>query len=254
MGSKKRQLFMVLCGIVVTNALLAEMIGVKIFSGEGIFGLPGAQVPVLGAKLDFNLTAGVIIWPVVFIATDIINEYFGKEGVKKISYLTAALIAYAFLVITIATALPPAQFWLDVNAEGFNGSSFDINFAFNKVFRQGLGIIVGSLVAFLVGQLLDAYVFHWLKSVTGSKMIWLRATGSTLVSQLVDTVVVLFIAFYLFDNWTLKDVLSVSVINYLYKFTIAVLLTPLLYLAHALIDRYLAGDTELKHEALLSED
>ncbi|GGK82603.1 queuosine precursor transporter [Rufibacter glacialis] len=252
MAYKKRQLFMVLCGIFLTNALLAELIGVKIFSGEGIFGLPGAQIPVMGANYDFNLTAGVIIWPVVFITTDIINEYFGKSGVKRISFLTAALIAYAFLVIVVVTALPPAQFWQELNNQGPNGTSFDMDYAFNKVFRQGLGIILGSLVAFLLGQLLDAQVFHWLRNLTGSRKIWLRATGSTLVSQLVDTVVVLFIAFYLFGNWDLKLVLSVAVINYLYKFTVAVLLTPVLYLAHAGIDRYLASENEPPPESHLA--
>jgi uncharacterized integral membrane protein (TIGR00697 family) len=255
MGYRKRQLFMVLSGIFLTNALLAELIGVKIFSGEALFGLPGAQIPVLGAKLDFNLTAGVIIWPIVFVTTDIINEYFGRDGVKKISVLTAILIAYGFMVIVAATSLPPAQFWLDVNNQGPNGTAFDMDFAFNRVFRQGLGIIIGSLVAFLVGQLLDAYVFHKLKHLTGSKKLWLRATGSTLISQLVDTVVVLFIAFYVFGNWDLKTVLSVSVINYLYKFTVAIILTPLLYLVHPIIDRYLAGDHhDVPMDTFISKD
>ncbi|MFB9864786.1 queuosine precursor transporter [Rufibacter immobilis] len=254
LGARKRQLYMVLCGIFLTNALLAELIGVKIFSGEGVFGLPGAQIPVLGTKFDFNLTTGVIIWPVVFITTDIINEYFGKDGVRRISFLTAGLIAYAFVVILAATALPPAQFWQEVNSQGPNGTAFDMDFAYNKVFRQGLGIIIGSLVAFLVGQLLDAHVFHWLKRLTGSKKIWLRATGSTLVSQLVDTVVVLFIAFYLFGDWTLTMVLSVSVINYLYKFTVAVVLTPVLYLAHHLIDRYLAADREVPFDTFIAKE
>lgn len=254
LGRKKQNLFMVLCGIFLTNALLAELIGVKIFSGEGVFGLPGAQIPIMGTKLDFNLTAGVVIWPVVFIITDVINEYFGKAGVKKISYLTAGLIAYAFLVITVTTALPPAKFWLDVNSTGPHGEPFNMDFAFNSVFRQGLGIIVGSLVAFLVGQILDAHVFHWLKHLTGSKKIWLRATGSTLISQLIDTVVVLFIAFYLFGNWTLEDIFKTSVINYLYKFTVAVLLTPLLYVAHTMIDRYLAGEEDVPMETFISKD
>lgn len=245
---------MVLCGIFLTNALLAELIGVKIFSGEGVFGLPGAQLAVLGNVFDFNLTAGVVIWPVVFVTTDIINEYFGKEGVKRISFLTAALIAYAFLIIVVVTALPPAQFWQEINNQGPNGTAFDMNFAFNKVFRQGLGIIVGSLVAFLVGQILDAHVFHWLKGITGSRKIWLRATGSTLVSQLVDTVVVLFIAFYIFGDWSLQMVLSVSVINYLYKFTVAVLLTPVLYVAHSLIDRYLAKNQVQPQAAAFAQD
>ncbi|GAA4425645.1 queuosine precursor transporter [Pontibacter saemangeumensis] len=237
---KRTNLFLVLSGIFVANAMLAELIGVKIFSGEAVFGLPGAQLPVLGGtKLDFNLTAGVIIWPVVFIATDIINEYFGKAGVKKVSLLTVLLILYAFLVITIVTGLPPAPFWLEVNKLDAAGNPFNINYAFNSVYRQGLGIIIGSVVAFLLSQFLDATVFHWLRRFTGSRKIWLRATGSTLVSQLVDSFVVLYVAFFLFGNWPLQQVLSVAFINYIYKFCIAILLTPLLYIAHYFIDNYL---------------
>ena len=248
---KRTSLFLVLSGIFVANALLAELIGVKIFSGEALFGLPGAQIPVLGgARLDFNLTAGVIIWPVVFITTDIINEYFGKAGVKKVSVLTVFLILYAFLVISIVTGLPPAPFWLDVNSVDAEGNPFNINFAFNSVYRQGLGIIIGSVAAFLLSQFLDATIFHWLRRFTGSRKIWLRATGSTPVSQLVDSLVVLYVAFFLFGNWPMKQVLSVALINYIYKFCIAILLTPLLYLAHYLIDKYLG---EQEAEQLMEE-
>lgn len=237
---KKNTLFLVLCSIFLANALLAELIGVKIFSGEAIFGLPGAQIPVLsGFSLDFNLTAGVVIWPVVFISTDIINEYFGKKGVQKISIITVLLILYMFLVITIISALPPAQFWLDVNNKDAAGQPFNINYAFNSIFRQSSGIIIGSITAFLISQLLDASVFHWLRKITGNKKIWLRATGSTLVSQLIDSVVVLFIAFYLFGNWELKQVIAVAIMNYIYKFSVAIILTPVLYVAHYMIDRYL---------------
>ncbi|GAB3204158.1 putative integral membrane protein (TIGR00697 family) [Pontibacter aydingkolensis] len=242
---KRTNLFLVLSGIFISNALLAELIGVKIFSGEAIFGLPGAQIPLFGdSMLDFNLSAGVIIWPVVFITTDIINEYFGKSGVKKVSILTVILILYAFLVITLVTGLPPAPFWLELNSTDANGNPFNIGFAYNAIYRQGLGIIIGSVVAFLISQFLDATVFHWLRKYTGSKKIWLRATGSTLVSQLIDSFVVLFIAFFLFGNWTMELVLSVAALNYLYKFLVAVLLTPLLYVAHSLIDNYL-GETKI---------
>jgi uncharacterized integral membrane protein (TIGR00697 family) len=192
---KKTTLFLVLSSIFLTNALLAELIGVKIFSAEAIFGLPGAQIPVLSDfKLDFNLTAGAVIWPVVFISTDIINEYFGKEGVKKISIITVLMILFMFLVIVVISALPPAQFWLDVNSKDAAGQPFDINYAFNSIFRQSSGIIIGSVTAFLISQFLDASVFQWLRKISGSKKIWLRATGSTLVSQLIDSIVVLFVA------------------------------------------------------------
>ena len=253
---KKNLLFLALCSIFLVNALLAELIGVKIFSVEALLGLPGAQIPLLSDfKLDFNLTAGAVIWPVVFITTDIINEYFGKSGVKKISFITVLLILYAFLVISITTGLPPAPFWLQVNSQTPEGLPFDMNYAFNSVYRQGSGIIIGSVSAFILAQLLDASVFHWLRQNTGHRKIWLRATGSTIVSQLVDTVVVLFVAFYIFGNWSMKQVIAVSIINYMYKFTVSVLMTPLIYLAHSIIDRYLGIDKArlLMNKALKGE-
>lgn len=238
--NRHQKLYLILCGIFLTNAILAEMIGVKIFSLERLLGTNPAQIPLpFDFVLDFNLTAGVVVWPVVFVTSDIINEYFGKEGVKRISYLAAVLITYVFMAVFVSTQLPPADFWLDVNKVGPAGAPFDINFAFSAIFRQGLGIIIGSITAFLIGQILDAHTFHWIKEMTGSRHIWLRATGSTVISQLVDSFVVLIVAFYVFGNWSLKQVLVVAIINYIYKFSAAVLLTPILYVAHNLIDRYL---------------
>jgi len=241
--TKKTNLFIILSGIFLTNAILAEIIGVKIFSGENTVGLQPAGWTFFGDYiLDFNLTAGAVIWPIVFLTTDVINEYYGKAGVKKISFITAFFIAYIFLVITAVTGLPPAQFWLEVNETDDAGNPFNINYAFNTIFRQGLGIIAGSLIAFLFGQLVDVFVFQKLRKFTGSKMIWLRATGSTVVAQFFDSFIVLIVAFYLFGNWTWEQVISVGIINYIYKFVVAILMTPLLYLGHSLIDRYLGKE------------
>lgn len=237
---KYQLLYITLCAIFLTNAIVAELVGPKIFSLETYLGIQPLQIKITETFiLDFNLTAGVVIWPVVFITTDIINEYFGKEGVKKISFITAALISYVFFVILFITDLPPAQFWLDINALDKQGNPFNIEEAFDKIFTQGLGIIIGSLVAFLIGQFLDAHTFQWLRKLTGSKQIWLRATGSTLISQFVDSFVVLGIAFYVFGNWSLEQVLAVGIINYIYKFGIAIFMTPVLYIAHYIIDSYL---------------
>ncbi|MFW5700532.1 MAG: queuosine precursor transporter [Cyclobacteriaceae bacterium] len=239
--NKKTNLFLILSGVFLTNAILAELIGVKLFSLESTFGLDPANIPLLGYNLDFSLTAGVVIWPVVFITTDVINEYFGKEGVKKISFITVGLIAYGFLVVWVVIELPPAQFWLDVN-QPESRPDFNIDYAFSKVYRQGLGIIIGSLVAFLIAQLLDVYVFQQLRRITGGKKIWLRATGSTLISQLIDSFVVLVIAFHIFGDWPIVQVLAVGVKNYIYKFVVAILITPVIYLAHYLIDNYLGKE------------
>jgi uncharacterized integral membrane protein (TIGR00697 family) len=247
-NQKKNNLFIILAGIFITNALLAEIIGVKIFSAEGTFGFQPAQLNILGFTMDFNLTAGAIIWPIVFITTDLINEYFGKPGVKKISYFTAGLIAYAFAVIFITMVLAPADFWLGAYGKDPNGNSFDVDHAYNTIFGQGLRIIVGSLIAFLVGQLVDVFVFQKLRKMTGSKMLWLRATGSTLVSQFVDSFVVLFIAFYgIFTN---DQIIAIGITNYIYKFVVAILLTPAIYLGHYLIDNYLGKE----HAAKISEE
>ena len=237
---KKNRLFIILAGIFLTNALIAEMIGVKIFSAESTIGLAPANLDILGFTMDFNLTAGVIIWPVVFITSDLINEYFGQPGVKRISYLTAALIAYSFLVIFFTMKLPPAGWWLDANSQDSAGNYFNMDFAFNKIFGQGQRIIIGSLSAFLIGQLADVWIFHRLRNMTGSKMLWLRATGSTLVSQLIDSFVVLFIAFY--GVFSTKQIIAIGITNYIYKFFVAIILTPLIYFGHNVIDKYLGKE------------
>lgn len=238
LAQKRNTLFIILAGIFITNALLAELIGVKIFSGEGTLGFSPAHLQILGFTMDFNLTAGAVIWPVVFITTDLINEYFGKPGVKQISYLTAGLIAYAFLVIFISMHLTPADFW--INSPDANGNPFNMDIAFNKIFGQGQRIIIGSLTAFLVGQLVDVFVFQQLRKATGSKMLWLRATGSTLVSQLIDSFVVLFIAFY--GVFPTEQIIAIGITNYIYKFTVAIVLTPLIYFGHSMIDGYLGKE------------
>ncbi len=237
---RKNRLFVVLSGIFLTNALVAEMIGVKIFSAEATLGLQPAHLDILGFTMDFNLTAGAVIWPIVFITSDLINEYFGQPGVKRISYLTAGFIAYSFLVIFLTMRLPPAGWWLDANNADSAGNYFNMDFAFNKIFGQGQRIILGSLSAFLLGQLADVFVFQKLRKITGPAKLWLRATGSTLVSQLIDSFVVLFIAFYgTFPN---GQILAIGITNYIYKFGIAILLTPLIYIGHNIIDKYLGKE------------
>ena len=241
---KRNKLFIVLAGIFLTNAIVAELIGVKIFSGEQTLGLNPANLNILGFTMDFNLTAGAVIWPVVFITSDLINEYFGKPGVKRISYLAAAFIAYSFLVIYLTMKLPPAQWWMEANSKDSAGNFFNMDFAFNKILGQGQRIIVASLAAFLVGQLVDVFVFQKLRQITGSKMLWLRATGSTLVSQFIDSFVVLYLAFS--GTFSNQQILAIGITNYLYKFTVAILLTPLIYGGHYAIDRYLGKENAEK--------
>lgn len=242
-------LFVILGGFFIANALIAEMIGVKIFAMEGTLGLEPFNWNLFGEKGSLSFTAGVLLWPVVFIMTDVINEYFGLRGVRLLSYLAVGLIIYAFIMIYAAIGLEPADWWIGVNAEyGVE----NMQTAFANIFGQGLWIIVGSIVAFLIGQLLDVYVFHRIRKITGEGKIWLRATGSTLFSQLIDSFVVLYIAFVLGpQQWPWSLFLAVGTVNYIYKFLMAILLTPVIYLMHHLIDDFLGESlaNEMKEQA-----
>jgi uncharacterized integral membrane protein (TIGR00697 family) len=234
--SRKNTLFMVLGMVFLTNAIVAEFIGAKIFSLEKSFNLPPFQIQLFGGVFNFDMTAGVILWPIVFVLTDIINEYFGKKGVQRLSWIAAILLVYSFIAVRVAMWLEGANFWI---GSGKSSGLTDMSQAFNAVFGQGLMIILGSLVAFLIGQLVDAYIFKKLKDRTGDKFIWLRATGSTAISQFIDSYVVLVIAFYLGGNYDLLWVIQVGTLNYIYKLGMAVVLLPVLYGVHVQIDRYL---------------
>jgi uncharacterized integral membrane protein (TIGR00697 family) len=212
--SRKDTVYIVLAGIFITNALVAELIGGKlIYIGEAVMSL------------------GILPWPVVFVTTDLVNEYFGEKGVRKLSLLTASLIAYTFIILCIGLQIPAVK-----------GDGLVTDLQFNAVFGQSMLIIIGSITAFLVSQLIDVTLFHFVKNKTGNRMIWLRSTGSTVISQLFDSFIVLGIAFWLPGKMDNETYLLSALTGYSVKLGIAILLTPLIYLGHSLIDNYLKKD------------
>lgn len=243
MIAKPQRLFTVLAALFLGNALIAEFIGVKVFSLERAFGGQPIAFFLFGeGPLSLSLSTGVLLWPIVFVTSDLINEYFGLRAVRFLSWLAAGVIAYAFLMIGLAILLPPADFWLWNTVEGRAVYMPD---AFYVVFAQSMWIVVGSITAFLLGQLVDVVSFHWLRRLTRGRWLAVRATGSTLISQLIDSFVVLYIAFWWGAGWSFAQVTVIALLNYFYKATLAILLTPLLYVAHRLIDAYLGA--ELAH-------
>jgi uncharacterized integral membrane protein (TIGR00697 family) len=218
-SNRRDIVFLVLAGFFITNAIMAELIGGKLIQ---FFGL-------------FTQSIGIILWPIIFILTDLINEHFGKDGVKKLTYITVGLISFAFIVLSIAINIPATPF-SPVNNE-----------VFKTVFGQSQWIIVGSIIAFLISQLVDVYTFLFFKKITGNKFIWLRATGSTLISQLVDTFVVQYIAFVLPSKWTLDEFITNASYGYAFKLIIAIALIPLIYVGHALINKFLEKSKVATH-------
>lgn len=243
------RLFIALAAFFCANAVLAEFIGVKIFALEDTLGIAPLNWNLFGQSGSLSFTAGTLLWPVVFIMTDTINEFFGSRGVRFISWVAVALIGYGFAFAFAAIHLAPAAWWVEAaQSQGVP----DYQAAFAAVFGQGMWTIAGSLVAFLLGQLIDVAVFHRIRRATGERHVWLRATGSTAVSQLVDSFVVIWIAFVIGpQHWPLSLFLAVSTVNYVYKMAFAVLLIPLLYLMRRGISAYLgqARAQQLREEA-----
>lgn len=231
MNHRRDKLFLILGGFFLTNALLGELVGGKLF----YLGDPGFSLDAGWFTFGpFVMSVGVLPWPVVFLTTDLVNEYFGTRGVRQLTFLGVGMISYVFVVLYLALQIEATPFSPVTNA------------AFANVFGQSMWIIVGSLTAFAVSQLTDVIVFHAFRRRTGAGMLWLRATGSTVFSQLVDTFVILGIAFYLPGKITGEQFVSTAATQYVYKFTVAVLLTPFIYLGHSAAERFLGHG--LAHE------
>lgn len=249
---KPTKLFLGITAFFCCNALIAEAIGTKLFSLEKIFGSHPVNFTLFGERgLSFTLTCGVLLWPLEFVITDIVNEYYGPKAVRRISFTAVILISYAFLMYFLAIRIPPADVWLKSSStQGVE----NIQTSFSAIFGQNMRIIIGSIVAFLASQLIDVAVFHRIKRVTGDKHLWLRATGSTLISQLVDSYIVLFIAFGGIFSWQL--ILGIGIMNYTYKFTMALVLTPVIYFVEKRIEKYVGHDVakKMKRAAMGQED
>ncbi len=219
-NNRKEILFTILTGFFVTNAIVGELIGGKLIS--------------IG---PFNLSIGIIPWPIVFLMTDIINEYFGKKGVRQLTFMTTGLVIYVFIILFIGMMVKSAP---------FSPVTSDM---FNAVFGQSLWIIAGSLTAFVASQLVDIFVFWMIRKKTGKGLIWLRSTGSTVVSQLFDSFIVTGIAFWLPGKLTFNEYINTAFTGYSAKLILAIALTPLIYVGHNLVHRYLGQDDS---EALIA--
>lgn len=217
-----------LAGVSVASLVIADIVGIKLFS----FPLP---FPVFGLTA-IEHTCGMLTFPVTFLLTDLINEYFGKRAARRVTYIGFAMAAYVFIVMNIAQAMP----YLDA-PYNVSRSSFDAVFGSAKI------MYVASLAAYLVGQLLDIAVFGKLKSLTRGRMVWLRATGSTVISQFIDSVIVSYLAFslgrQLFPDPSspaapLSAIPAIALTGYALKFIIAIAITPLIYAGRAMLKHF----------------
>jgi uncharacterized integral membrane protein (TIGR00697 family) len=176
---------------------------------------------------EWAFSVGQIAFPITFILTDILNEFYGRKVVRRITLIGFFMIGLMLLIVWVSSLLPFASFATEPN--------FVTAKEFDRVFTQAMWIQVASMIAFLIGNLIDISVFFVLKKLTRNRMLWLRATGSTAVSQLVDTVIITAIAFG--HTMTLDVYVTVVLTSYAIKLLAAISITPLLYAIHAVIER-----------------
>lgn len=210
------RLFIVLSAIFVTCFVVGDIIGGKLIETK-LFGT------------TFTTTVGMIPFPVTFLLTDVLNEFYGKRAARFVTLVGFGMAALAFAIIAVAAAVPIAPLATDPSWTGVNESSF------TNVFVGSQRMIVASLTAYLVAQFVDIGVFHTLKRVTANRFLWLRASGSTAVSQLIDTLVINSVAWV--GLLSPAKILNIVFSAYGLKLFIAVALTPFVYLCHALVQR-----------------
>lgn len=224
-NEKRIWIFIFLAGLFITNAVTAELISNKLIEIPISFSIGDLKVG------PFITIVGILPWPVVFLLTDLLNEFYGPKAVRRLSWITALLIAYCFLVVSITLGIP---------AFNLPGAQLADTKSYNLVFGQAQMVIIGSIVAFLVSQILDAFVFDQIKKKTGNRFIWLRSTGSTLLSQLIDSFIVLYIGFVLPGKIKLDDFSELALTNYSLKILVAISLTPVIYLGHFIMKKILS--------------
>jgi queuosine precursor transporter len=227
--NKPTRLLIVLIAVFITCAVTAELVSSKLFEVDLDLGFIN-----LGSYISI---IGILPWPIVFLTTDIINEFYGRKVLRFVSVITSCMIALCFVIVYLG---------MQPKAVVFPGVANDDQF--NTVFGQSMWIIAGSITAFMVGQLVDSFVFWFFKKRTGGKYIWLRTTGSTIVSQLIDSFVVLFIGFVVPGIFSMAQFWSTGMTNYLLKLMIAIALTPVIYLFHWLVEKYLGEEKALMME------
>lgn len=219
----RQTLYLWLGAIYITSLVLANIIGVKLFRFDLDLGGLGS-VPV-------EHTMGMLPFPITFLLTDLINEYYGKRGARRIVFVAFGMAAFAYLLIWISRAAPIL--------EGIPGTATQESF--ENIFGAASLMYIASLVAFLCGSLLDITLFGFFKRLTRGKMVWLRATGSTVVSQLFDSFVVTFVFFYFIPLFTGEQtaevgwIVGTALTGYILKFVLAVLITPMIYLGRWII-------------------
>lgn len=211
---RHERIYLFLAVFFVGSLLIANIIAFKLFSVP----LPG-ELTVFGQDAVV-LAAGIIPYPVTFLVTDLLSELYGKKRADAVVWSGFWVSMYILVILRLGAWVPPVG--TDVRTAG------EIQALYVGVFGQSTRAIIASMIAYLVAQLLDVRIFHFWKRFTKGRHLWLRNNGSTMFSQLMDSVLVVSILFW--GQLSVEMIVQIIIASYIFKVIIAALDTPLFYL------------------------
>ncbi|MFT4540119.1 MAG: putative integral membrane protein (TIGR00697 family) [Planctomycetota bacterium] len=232
MAWRREATFTFCAALFVVVLVLTNIIGTKLFV---LFEAGGPSWLMGGGS--WTLTSGIITYPLTFLLTDLVSEVWGR---KRANFMVVSGFVMSLLmlgILQLAIALPPSDFWV-LKAFGIDTSN-KMQTAFHATFSAPGMLLMASMTAYLVAQLLDVKLYHYWWKLTGGAHMWLRNNGSTIISQLVDTVIVnaIFLRWGLDMKWDAIGDVIIAV--YLCKIVLAAIDTPLIYLGRHWLERWL---------------
>lgn len=258
--ARRERVFLVLAGLFLGSLTMLNILGISrfivLFSlnplDSGGWDLTWGQ----WGEVSFALAVGVLPYPLTFLCTDLISEFYGRRRANWVVMVGLILNVWVVFILWLGGILPAVP---PLEPDTGLPAVTDDAFAFYKIRQLTFGAVVASMIAYLAAQLCDVYMFHFWKRVTRGKWLWVRNNGSTMISQLVDTIAVILITHFYAHALPLppegRDIWSHLMLfiatGYVFKFVIALLDTIPIYIAVGFLKNYLEFDpvteTDLSH-------
>ncbi len=249
---RRENVFLVLAGLFLGTLAMLNILGISRFIKLASITMDAGTPDQW--ELVFAVAVGVLPYPVTFLCTDLISEFFGRKRANAVVIVGLILNIWVVAILWLGGMLPG---WETFDADGrMVRDAADRLPVFFEVRALTFGAVGASMIAYFAAQFCDVQVFHFWKRLTKGKHLWLRNNASTLVSQMIDTVAVILITYYFTEN-SLRMVESQPVwfqllvtyilAGYVFKLVAALLDTPLIYLAVYLLKDYLQIDPTVEH-------
>jgi len=251
--ARRERVFLVLAGLFLGTLAMLNILGVtrfiKLFQiGEG------------DSAIVFAVAVGVLPYPMTFLCTDFISELYGRARANAVVLVGLLLNIWVMFILWLGGVLPGFEA-IDPETGRIARDAADRLPLFFEVRTLAFGAVIASMLAYLAAQFCDVFLFHFWKGVTKGKHLWLRNNGSTMISQLIDTVAVILITYVVGglagvireDQPVMRQLLLLIATGYAFKFVAALLDTIPFYIGVGVLSRYLQIDPRAEHEADFEE-